>query len=37
MSSLYTLKEVADNVGALRSGGHRYSSDRKLTTAKLKN
>jgi len=29
--------KVADNVGALRSGGHRYSSVRKLTTAKLKN
>lgn len=28
---------MAYNGGALRSGGHRYSSARKLTTAKLKN
>jgi hypothetical protein len=28
---------ISYNVGALRSGGYRYSSARKLTTAKLKN
>ena len=35
--SAWVSAGIACNGGALRSGGHRYSSARKLTTAKLKN